>query len=424
MRAAVYFMFEDRQYLIKLQTEFASHWTEKTKAEIRAIQTVLAQAIASNSESDWDTIRPEPFTEPVPEALAKSDLPPEPKPPLNSLLSYLTGSRRQYLTERYERDRTAWVELKLQTEAEQKQYLGTLHAWQERRREHADAIEAFNRSIDALRAIIEQDDIKAANRDATEILTGTLSVLSHRGITFTADAIEQLSVERAVATVTGLLLSQRLKLVFPLSALREYDIDFSLKVIADNRVIVIDFSLPRPSNLPSGRGIIYIKSRDTFDKLPLSSSAIQELYDNLLYQICLIMPYWIFQFRPLQSIASVVFNGWATFTNPTTGHDRRACIMSLHAEREAFAKINPARVEPKACFRALKGVSGAQLHDMVPVAPLVRGSQEDPRFVESMEVADRVREGTNLAAIGWEDFEHLIRESSRRSSRPRAARSA
>lgn len=30
--------------------------------------------------------------------------------------------------------------------------------------------------------------------------------------------------------------------------------------------------------------------------------------------------------------------------------------------------------------------------------------------MESMEVAHRVREGTNLAAIGWEDFEHLIRE--------------
>lgn len=107
---------------------------------------------------------------------------------------------------------------------------------------------------------------------------------------------------------------------------------------------------------------------------------------------------------------AVVFNGWVTFSDPATGNEKRACILSVQAEREVFASINLERVDPKACFRAFKGVGSSKLHGMVPVAPLRRGSRDDPRFIESMEVADQIREGTNLAAIGWEDFEHLVRE--------------
>jgi restriction system protein len=72
--------------------------------------------------------------------------------------------------------------------------------------------------------------------------------------------------------------------------------------------------------------------------------------------------------------------------------------------------VNLAAVDPKACFRSLKGVGSAALHGLVPVAPLVQLRRDDPRFIPSSEVASKLEEGTNLAAIGWEEFEHLIRE--------------
>ena len=37
-------------------------------------------------------------------------------------------------------------------------------------------------------------------------------------------------------------------------------------------------------------------------------------------------------------------------------------------------------------------------------------SRDDRRFVPSHGVAERLKEGNNLAAMDWEDFEHLIRE--------------
>ncbi|MEO0600407.1 MAG: restriction endonuclease, partial [Myxococcota bacterium] len=74
------------------------------------------------------------------------------------------------------------------------------------------------------------------------------------------------------------------------------------------------------------------------------------------------------------------------------------------------ASINLAAVDPKACFRKLKGVGSSQLHSLAPVAPLAKIASDDERFVDSYEVASTLDEGENLASMDWEDFEHLVRE--------------
>lgn len=44
------------------------------------------------------------------------------------------------------------------------------------------------------------------------------------------------------------------------------------------------------------------------------------------------------------------------------------------------------------------------------MAPILQLNKEDPRFIASEDVAASLEESTNIAAIGWEEFEHLIRE--------------
>jgi restriction system protein len=44
------------------------------------------------------------------------------------------------------------------------------------------------------------------------------------------------------------------------------------------------------------------------------------------------------------------------------------------------------------------------------VRPIITIDRSDQRFVSSQDVIDGMGVGTNLAAIGWEEFEHLIRE--------------
>jgi restriction system protein len=84
--------------------------------------------------------------------------------------------------------------------------------------------------------------------------------------------------------------------------------------------------------------------------------------------------------------------------------------MSVQAMRDEFVAIKLERVEPKACFKSLKGVGSSKLYSLTPIAPILNINRDDKRFIASYEVANGLDESSNLAAMGWEDFEHLIRE--------------
>jgi restriction system protein len=82
----------------------------------------------------------------------------------------------------------------------------------------------------------------------------------------------------------------------------------------------------------------------------------------------------------------------------------------MQVTKAEFAQLNLSNVEPKACFRKLKGVSASKLISLSPVKPILRLNKEDKRFVPSYEVAAELSDSVNLAAMDWLDFENLIRE--------------
>ena len=76
--------------------------------------------------------------------------------------------------------------------------------------------------------------------------------------------------------------------------------------------------------------------------------------------------------------------------------------------REKFEDIDLDYIEAKACFKYLKGVSASKIYNITPVTPILTFNKKDKRFVEGKDI--EVNQGTNLAAMHWEDFEHLVRE--------------
>ena len=57
----------------------------------------------------------------------------------------------------------------------------------------------------------------------------------------------------------------------------------------------------------------------------------------------------------------------------------------------------------------MKGICARSL-ELTPVAPIFRLDTNDPRFVDAKEVLGKMADGENLAAMDWEDFEHLCRQ--------------
>ena len=143
----------------------------------------------------------------------------------------------------------------------------------------------------------------------------------------------------------------------------------------------------------------------------LTDAQARRLYDSVLYQLVLRTVHEVYTADYTGTvIESVAFNGYVTGTDPGTGKVATACILSLYVTRDEFAELNLAKVDAKACFKALKGVGSSQLHTMTAIAPVLEMSREDARFVAGRQITDALDDGVNLASMDWQDFEHLTRE--------------
>jgi restriction system protein len=189
-----------------------------------------------------------------------------------------------------------------------------------------------------------------------------------------------------------------------------YPQDFELEYIADSRTLLVEYYLPTLEEMPGNKGVKYVQTKDQFSYTPLSESARNKLYDDVVCQITLRSLYELFTADVANSLDAVVFNGRVRSVDKATGRPFEACILSVQVSKAEFVEINLEYVEPRACIKKLKGVASSKLHSMAPVAPIVQMEREDRRFVASQEVAEGLDDSVNLAAMDWEDFEHLIRE--------------
>jgi restriction system protein len=186
--------------------------------------------------------------------------------------------------------------------------------------------------------------------------------------------------------------------------------DFDLEYNPVTKILIVEYALPAPEHLPRLKEVKYVKTKDSFIETFLSESDLNRLYDDALYRICLRSLHELFEADVVNALAAISFNGWVNSVDKATGKEANACILSIQVKKDEFQAINLENVEPKTCFKALKGVGSSKLHSLTPVAPVLAISREDKRFVTSHEVASQLNEGLNLAAMDWEDFEHLIRQ--------------
>ena len=193
---------------------------------------------------------------------------------------------------------------------------------------------------------------------------------------------------------------------YPACFPQEFDLDYDVSA----KTLIVDYKLPAPDELPRLKGVKFVPSRCEFDEQYISDSQAAKLYDDVLYQVTLRTVHELYEADRIGALGSVVFNGIVTAVDRASGKDVTSCVLSLLANRDEFLQINLEMVEPKACFKSLKGVGSSKLHGLAAVAPIMQLSREDGRFVSSYEVVSTLDDGVNLAAIGWEDFEHLIRE--------------
>jgi restriction system protein len=106
----------------------------------------------------------------------------------------------------------------------------------------------------------------------------------------------------------------------------------------------------------------------------------------------------------------IAINCWSRFFEPSSGRLKDAFVAALTVRKEEISDLNLQRADALEAFRALKGAYVYSVQDVVPIEPIIRLDKNDDRFVAGRDVLDGMAQGQNLAAMDWQDFEHLIRE--------------
>jgi restriction system protein len=186
--------------------------------------------------------------------------------------------------------------------------------------------------------------------------------------------------------------------------------DFELDWVEASRTLVVDYRLPVPDAVPRLKTAKLVASTGEVKQTFIPDRQHAEIYDLACYQICLRTLHELFEADEPEHLQAIVFNGIADYVDRAVGRPVQATILSVAVQRAAFQAIDLSGVEPKTCFRALKGVSAASLASLVAVAPVLRLDRTDKRFVDAREIDLDAAGETNLAVMPWQDFEHLIRQ--------------
>lgn len=377
----------------------AAELTQRAEFTLAQLGDTLVNALNRNSAVDWERLKdrtsfptpPPAKAEPLPRPRPPT-LPPEPLPtdiqyrPQWSWTDTLIPSRRErkvsVARQMFEQDHTLWQQQKQQAleaaAAQERAYHGILRsldlayqqrvvAWEAERTAFLNQQDEQNTSVESQKERYLQSD-PGVIRDYCEMV----------------------------------LSNSEYPDFFP----KAYELDYN----AETRTLVVDYSLPPPGALPTLVEVKSTASRGDLAERHLTAPQAAKLYDELLYQVALRTVHELFEADIAAALDAIAFNGYVRSIDKATGIEVNPCVLSLQVCRDEFKKTNLALVDPKACFKQLKGVGSSKLHSMVSIAPIMRIRRDDGRFISANEVANQLDEGYNLAAMDWEDFEHLIRE--------------
>lgn len=189
-----------------------------------------------------------------------------------------------------------------------------------------------------------------------------------------------------------------------------FEKSFEIDYVSEDKMLLIEFELPSPDHMPTLKAARFVPGTGEIRETHISEREQKANFDAACYQICLRTLHELFEADEHKNFDKMLFNGSATYVDRKTGRDTTSCIMSVLVQRSDFESIDLSRVDPKACFKSLKGVSAATLSALAAVPPVMELNKEDRRFIEARSATDNLSEATNLASMDWSDFEHLVRE--------------
>lgn len=390
---------EKKAHDIKQKKVLAEDMTVKAQEILDSMNEILNHTLSIDDAINWELLKDKTYFQEskpkkpkLPEKPAFKPLPPEPDPndkkynPKFGILDGFSKNRREKVKNQaygqFKRDKEAWEGNELN-----------------KINEYNNAMEEYYSKVDKI-----ENEYLLKVKSWNDKKEGFLRKQKEENNIIDLKKENYLTCDcEAVLDYCDMVLSNSKYFIeFP----QEYELDYN----PETKILIVDYQFPPLESIPTLKEVKYIQSRDEFTEKHLTNPQINKLYDSILYQITLRTIHELYEADKANALESIVFNGYVKSIDPAIGQEANSCVLSLQAKKDEFLEINLSMVEPKACFRKLKGVGSAKLHSLTPIPPIIKMEREDKRFVDSYNVVGGIDEGYNLAAMNWGDFEHLIRE--------------
>ncbi|HWG62190.1 MAG TPA: restriction endonuclease [Streptosporangiaceae bacterium] len=183
--------------------------------------------------------------------------------------------------------------------------------------------------------------------------------------------------------------------------------------LPESRELYVEYELPRQDVIPAVTGYRYLKAKDEIVPVPRKDTEVNKLYEKLIARVAMRTLAEAFDAAPVTLVAGIVFNGYVSAKDRTTGKPVRPLLLSVHAPREEFAEIvlDEPELDPRACLRGyLNAMISPHPYDLEAVPPVVQFDLRKFKFVEEMNVVAGLDSRQDLLALQPVQFEHLIRE--------------
>jgi restriction system protein len=182
----------------------------------------------------------------------------------------------------------------------------------------------------------------------------------------------------------------------------EYEIHFD----PINSILLIQFEFPDYAQ----RNFIVGHRKVRYDIIPKIATANQKrnLIKACLYSLIIRFAHIAARYNITNQIKSVVVNVSQNWFDTATGQPRSGMIASLQAPIEYLKELDLTKLDPESCFKHLKGIITPSLQTVSPIRPIFTFNKDDDRVIESKNVDQYLDAEENLAAMSWEDFEHLV----------------
>ena len=372
--------------------EEALERTEDAKSKIEEIENLLKHTLDIDDTVDWETLKKkEQFQEKIPSKPAKRRLENYVRKPekndsafipsftfFEKIISSKKLAKISHYENLFESALKKWEEMKNEVdkrnEETNKKFQESISAWEKNVEEFEKRKQDFYTEQDKFNLKIEAMKDAYTNKNKDSIIEYCEIVLNNSS--------------------------------YPESFAKDFELEYD----EETKILIVEYELPSFERFPRIKDVKYVQARNELVESYIPDNQLNKMFDEAMYKIALRTIHELFEADVINALDTISFNGWVNSINKATGKEENNCILSIQTRKEEFMEIDLSRIDPKSCFRNLKGVASSKLSSLTPIQPIMQISRTDKRFVPSYDVTGEIDNSTNLAAMDWEDFEHLIRE--------------